>query len=150
MNKAEDQIRRAIEDGKFDNLPGKGKPLRLVRDPFEDPEWRMANHVLRNAGFSLPWIETRREIEGSLQEARGSLARSWNWRQVASQQVDSWLLVEAEWQRAEETFRRQIAELNRRILSLNLEVPNDRFQMPLLNIERELNTIQSKTDESYL
>ena len=59
MNKAEDQIRRAMEEGKFDDLPGEGKPLRLENDPFEDPEWRMAHHVLRNGGFTLPWIEAK-------------------------------------------------------------------------------------------
>jgi len=56
---AEEQIRRAIEEGKFDNLPGKGKPLNLEQNPFEDPEWRLANHVLITSGFSLPWIEKR-------------------------------------------------------------------------------------------
>ena len=146
MNKAEDQIRRAMEEGKFDNLPGKGRPLRFETDPFEDPEKRMANHVLSSAGFSLPWIETRREIEGSLQEARRSLIRSWTWRQAASQQGVSPLLVEAEWRRAEGAFRDQIAELNRRIFILNLEVPNSRFQMPLLNLEGELAAILSKID----
>jgi len=33
-------IRRAIEEGQFDDLPGKGKPLRLDEDPNSDPAWR--------------------------------------------------------------------------------------------------------------
>ena len=35
------QIREAIEDGKFDNLPGKGKPLDLSENPqlTSAPSW---------------------------------------------------------------------------------------------------------------
>ncbi len=61
MSNIEDHIRRAIEEGKFDDLPGKGKPLKLEDDPFVDPEWRLAHHMLRCSGFSLPWIERRQE-----------------------------------------------------------------------------------------
>ena len=41
----EEQIRRAIQEGKFDDLPGKGKPLKLDENPFEESEWRMANKI---------------------------------------------------------------------------------------------------------
>jgi DnaJ family protein C protein 28 len=79
MSKAEEQIRRAMEEGQFDNLPGKGKPLNLDENPYEDPEWRMAHHILHNSGFSLPWIETRREIETNLEAARTSIKTTWDW-----------------------------------------------------------------------
>ena len=46
---------------------GKGKPLRLEDDSLEDPEWRMAYHMLREGGFSLPWIELRQEIVTTLE-----------------------------------------------------------------------------------
>ncbi|MBV8719293.1 MAG: DUF1992 domain-containing protein [Chloroflexi bacterium] len=59
------QIREAEERGDFDNLPGKGKPLRL--DNW-DAEWGMAYHVLKNAGETLPWIALRKEIDAA--EAR--------------------------------------------------------------------------------
>ena len=66
MPNIEEQIRRAQEGGQFDDLPGKGKPLRLDENPHEDPEWRLAHQILRNGGFSLPWIEMWREIEAEL------------------------------------------------------------------------------------
>jgi hypothetical protein len=83
MSKVEEQICRAMEEGQFDNLPGKGKPLHLEDNPFEDPEWRLAHHVLRSSGFTLPWIEARRELEAAILEARTALRRSWAWRQAA-------------------------------------------------------------------
>ncbi len=49
----EKNIREAIEKGEFDNLPGKGQPLDLSENPFEDPDLRTVHRLLRNA-VSLP------------------------------------------------------------------------------------------------
>jgi hypothetical protein len=72
---AEERIRQAIEAGEFNDLAGKGQPLKLREYPFEDPEWRLAFHALSSSGYTLPWIETRREIESELANARKSLHR---------------------------------------------------------------------------
>jgi len=133
----EEQIRRAIASGQFDDLPGKGKPLNLDDNPFEDPEWRVANHVLRSAGFSLPWIENRREIEASFQAARQALQRAWEWRQRALQDPGARHLAQGEWERAVQAFRQQVEDINRRIFSYNLEAPNERFQLARVNFEHQ-------------
>jgi hypothetical protein len=73
MPDTDEQIRRAMQEGQFEDLPGQGRPLQLDEDPFEDPDWRLAHHMLRSAGYSLPWIETRREIEADLAAARLAL-----------------------------------------------------------------------------
>lgn len=138
-------IRRAMEAGHFDNLPGKGKPLNLEDNPFEDPTWRMAHHVLRSGGFTLPWIETLREIESNLEEARRTLRRVWSWRETSLSQGKDFQWVDAEWRRAVGVFREQILALNKRIQSYNLEVPNDRFQRQLINVEGELEKITLQT-----
>jgi DnaJ family protein C protein 28 len=140
MDRIEDQIRKAMEAGQFDDLPGKGKPLNLDDNPYEDPSWRMANQVLRNAGFTLPWIETRQEIERELEAARLSLRRAWGWRQANTGKQPPALLQE-EWARAEEAFRQQIAALNKRILSYNLQVPRDQFQLLALDAGREMDRL---------
>jgi len=144
----EEHIRRAMQDGQFDDLPGKGKPLRLEDHPFEDPEWRMAYHVLRTGGFSLPWIETRREIEETFLAARQSLQRAWDWRQKALQDPRSHHLADPEWERAVAAFRLQVEDLNRRIFSYNLEVPNQRFQLVPLNFERLLQLTTSPASDT--
>ena len=41
----EEQLRKAREEGKFDNLRGHGQPLDLSENPFEDPTWRLANDM---------------------------------------------------------------------------------------------------------
>jgi DnaJ family protein C protein 28 len=138
----EEHIRRAMEEGKFDDLPGKGKPLPLEDYPFEEAEWRVAHHLLRSAGFSLPWIEERREIEETLQAARQALQRAWLWRQQALRQQRSPSLVEAEWQRALAAFHEQIQALNQRILTYNLHVPSIQFQRLLLDEHSEVERLK--------
>jgi DnaJ family protein C protein 28 len=139
----EEIIRRAMEEGQFDNLPGKGKPLQLDQNPHQDPEWRAAHSMLKSGGFSLPWIESLREIEAHIQEARTSLARSWSW--CSAQLAESIISSQAddEWKRAIASFREKITEINREIREYNLQVPSDRFQLRLLNAEREIEQIQN-------
>lgn len=36
---AEDKIRTAIEAGEFDHLPGLGKPLPLLEEPYDENWW---------------------------------------------------------------------------------------------------------------
>jgi hypothetical protein len=54
------QIREAQERGEFDNLPGRGQPLRLED---WDQEWGLAYHVLKQAGETLPWIALGQDID---------------------------------------------------------------------------------------
>lgn len=137
----EELIRQAMQEGKFDNLPGKGRPLPLDENPHEDPELRMAHHVLRQSGFTLPWIETRREIESTLDEARTTLRRSWSWRQTALSENGPSSFVDAEWNRALNAFQRQVTSLNQRISDYNLEVPTAQLQRSMIDFERELQKI---------
>lgn len=58
----EEAIRKAQERGEFDNLPGKGKPIDLSAY-FDTPEEiRVAQSVLRNAGFAPREVDLLREI----------------------------------------------------------------------------------------
>ncbi len=141
MPDIEDHIRKAIEDGQFANLPGKGKPLHLDDNPYIDPEWRLAHHLLKSSGFTLPWIEKRQELSDTIEAARAALTRSWSWRQTALAEAQPAAQVEAEWQRAQETFRGQILALNKQILTYNLEAPVSRFQLSPLNSEDEIHII---------
>ena len=138
MSDIEEHIRRAMQEGQFDNLPGKGKPLHLDDNPFEDPEWRLAHHVLQSSGFTLPWIEKRRELEAAIEGARQALRQKWAWRESALARNQPLTSIDAEWARARQVFTRQVDELNRQITSYNLEAPSERFHLPWLNAEREI------------
>lgn len=59
---AEERIREAIERGEFDDLPGKGQPLKLEDDSHLPPDLRMAYKILKNADCLPPELELRKEI----------------------------------------------------------------------------------------
>ncbi len=55
-------IEEAMKRGKFDDLPGKGKPLDLTAY-FETPEdLRAAHSMLKNAGFTPREVDLLKEI----------------------------------------------------------------------------------------
>lgn len=137
----EEIIRRAIEEGEFDDLPGKGKPLAIDLDPHQDPDWRAAHHILKSSGFSLPWIESLREIDTNIQRARGDLSRTWSWYQKQQDNKNQTGFIESEWLKAKEHFRDKIDSINNQIRVYNLEVPNVKFQLPLVNADLEIEKV---------
>jgi DnaJ family protein C protein 28 len=142
MPNIEEHLRRAMAEGKFDDLPGKGKPLNLREDnPHADPEWELAFRILKEGGYSLPWIETIREIERELENARQDLQRAWEWYQARSTVSGRLSDIPAEWKRAQDAFKESLNGLNNRIRDYNLQVPQVRFQRPLLNYEKEVRKI---------
>jgi hypothetical protein len=59
---SEKRIRKAIENGEFDHLPGYGKPLKLDDLSAIPEELRMAYTVLKNAGYSSEEHVLKREM----------------------------------------------------------------------------------------
>jgi Domain of unknown function (DUF1992) len=96
---AERKIREAMEEGAFDHLEGKGEPLDLEEDPFEDASLRMAHRLLRNNGFAPEWIEEAKEIEAESRRLRTQSGLS------------------------REELQRRAGELNRKIAIFNLKAP---------------------------
>lgn len=63
----EEQIKKAMTEGAFDNLAGKGKPLDL-EGYFQTPEHlRMCFSILKNGDFVPGEVQTLKEI-GALKE----------------------------------------------------------------------------------
>src|SRR5690348_8149962 len=60
-----DALQEAIQRGDFDHLPGHGKPIDLTTDdnPFVPEDSKLSYRILRNAGFAVPWIEARKDID---------------------------------------------------------------------------------------
>ncbi len=124
---AERKIREAMEAGAFDNLPDKGKPIRIESNPFEDPSEWMAHHLLRVNGFAPPWIEDSKEIQNAVLRFRADLEKSPPAHQSAL-----------------EEFRERARELNRRILTYNLKSPATVFHLRTLDVEAELAAVNRR------
>ena len=143
----EKKIRQAQEEGKFDNLRGHGQPLNLDENPYEDPAWQMANHLLKENGFRPEWLEEDVALRQSLAQARAALVRSRAWRAAELQAlsgcedavaIQQRLMIADEWARAVTRFREAMAQINKGVARLNLMVPSTRFQRLKLDVEAEL------------
>jgi len=69
------QIREAVEEGKFDNLPHQGEPLPNDDNAYAG-EWGLAFHVLKIAGVAPPWIEADTAVRELLGRRDTILARA--------------------------------------------------------------------------
>ena len=93
----EELIKEAQERGEFDNLPGKGKPIDLSAY-FEMPEdTRVAQSMLKNAGFTSREVDLLNEI-AELKQVRKALTderkQQETEKQIREKQLELSLLVE--------------------------------------------------------
>ncbi len=79
---AEERIREAIQRGEFDNLPGKGKPIKLENDSHIAPELRIAHKILKNAGCLPPELELKKEIQTTEELLSGIKDTQEKYRQI--------------------------------------------------------------------
>lgn len=66
----EQRIAAAAARGAFDDLPGAGAPMELDDDLLVPEEVRVANRILKNAGFVPPAVEQLRALR-NLQDEIG-------------------------------------------------------------------------------
>ncbi|HYA41361.1 MAG TPA: DnaJ family domain-containing protein [Syntrophobacteraceae bacterium] len=69
---AEKKIREAMDNGDFDDLPGRGRPLQLEDDRHIPQDIRLAHKILKNADCLPPELELRKEIF-SIEEMLGGV-----------------------------------------------------------------------------
>lgn len=133
---AEKMLREAIENGEFDDLPGKGEPLDLKENPFEDPDLRVVHRLLRNAGFAPAWIEERKDIDAEFEAAQTKLSRAWAlFGKSGNASSDH------EWERNVREFRDKVAELNQRTRIYNLKAPAAVFHRRHIDADKIIETI---------
>lgn len=137
----EKKLREAIESGEFDDLPGKGEPIDLRENPFEDPDLRTVHRLLRNAGFAPAWIEERKDIDAELATAQTKLTRAWALFGSGGKATS-----EAEWERSVKDFREQVVELQQRIRTYNLKAPATVFHRKHIDVEKILDAIKGNAN----
>ena len=124
----------------INTLPGKGKPLNLNRNPYADEADELANSLLKNAGFTLPWIEDSRKIDAELAAARAKLVRARDeYHEMRDAQIcagQQW--VEGSWQAALREFRQAVENINRQIRDFNLKAPNVNVHKFVIRVDEEL------------
>jgi hypothetical protein len=125
------QIREAMEEGKFDDLPHRGRPLPRDDDSFAG-EWAMAYRVLRNAGAAPPWIEADKEVRELLAKRDAILRRA-----------EQGSLASFVRRRDREALAALVVAINGAIARLNAEAPTDRQHRLPLSLPTELERIDA-------
>jgi len=120
----ERQIREAMADGRFDDLPHQGRRLP-IEDDAAAGDWALAFRMLRNAGVAPPWIEADKAVR-ELLEARERLFAKARRSQPASRQ------------RLRAELERLVRDLDRAIAGVNAEAPTDRQHRRPLVLADEL------------
>ncbi len=145
MPNVEDLIKKAMQEGKFDNLPGKGKKIHLEEsNPHADPEWELAYGLLKDAGYTLPWIETLQGIKKDIEAARDDLRQAWQVHKFDYGQLSASTSGAADWERSQQAFRVKLEAINKRIRDYNLQVPAVRFQRQVLDFEQEVQKVKNR------
>ncbi|HJP89141.1 MAG TPA: DUF1992 domain-containing protein [Candidatus Limnocylindrales bacterium] len=122
------QIREAMAEGAFDNLPHQGAPLPNDENPLAG-EWQLAFKMLRDAGYAPPWIEADKEIRELLARRDALLAR------VRSNPPSA-----LGRRRDREAIERLVGNINAAVARLNSEAPSPRQHRRSLVLADELAT----------
>ena len=130
------QIEEAMRAGAFDNLPGKGKPQDLGKNPNAPSDMDMANRILKENDLSPGWIADRKEMLAKIDDLRHRLSTTWD-RRRANQDHRAPTL----WADDLVRFQAEIDDLNRRIATINLGMAISRLEIFRLNLDHELKRI---------
>jgi hypothetical protein len=121
------QIREAIEQGQFENLPHQGESLPDDYNPFAG-DMDLAFHVLRNAGYAPPWIEDDKEVRALLDRRTTILERA-----AAGEPPSSFAR-----KRDRDELDELVIKVNAAIARVNAEAPTDSVRRRPLVLADEL------------
>ena len=127
-------IQDAMEAGKFSNLPGEGKPLKLDDDIHTPEHLRLAHKLMRDNDIAPDWIIDGQELEALREAMLKTLRRAGN----AYRNHQDTARAETDWFRAQRIFVETALRYNRKVLSYNLKVPPGIAHRAAINTEREI------------
>lgn len=145
-NLIEDLIQDGQERGAFDNLRGKGKPLKLDKSPF-GAEWKLAHDLMKENDVLPPWIAQRNDIMAQIKQFRVDLGRVWARHDQAFRfaqgkgQKDA---LSLSWDDACRQWAADLVVLNKRIRDFNLGRPSEGLEIVSLSLDRELARVGAK------
>ena len=133
-------IEEAIRAGAFDDLPGRGKPLRLLNNPYA-PGTELAYQLLKDNEYTLPWISERAAVLARIQALREEIAASWPAYQadyLGSANDSQRLEVSQEWSTLLAGWEETIDSINKDITTVNLKQPGEQLEILKLTLNSEL------------
>lgn len=150
---AERKILDAIEEGAFENLPGKGKPLTLEVDTRVPPELRMAYRLMREANVLPDWIEMDKEIRRRQERIQAGIEEYARRREVDQEraQGDRAWISRMDGRRDDFLIHtaRELRDLNQLIDRFNLIVPAASRQRPRANLTERMEELEHRFPRAH-
>ncbi|KAI0089221.1 hypothetical protein BDY19DRAFT_1041588 [Irpex rosettiformis] len=162
----EDRIERARREGRFNNISGRGQPLKRFteeRNPFIAREEFLMNRIVQRNGAAPPWIEIQGELESALYSFRNALRDSWTRRAIrmltlsrsaallpklSLAEVTSWR--DTEWEAREKSYHdTALAEINSLVRKYNGLAPYP-VRRIAYSLEVELSKVYQESGEDIL
>ena len=134
------RIEQAMREGAFDNLPGRGQPLKLNKNPFVPDDQQMAFKLLENNDLRPAWIGERNRILSDIEQLRDSLtdtAGRYQRSLVATTDAAERERLSSDWASQIERWTTEIADLNQRIEIVNLQQPVAHLEIIKLRLDDE-------------
>ena len=142
------RIEEAARDGVFDNLRGSGKPQNLDRNPYAPEGMEMAFDLLQNNDLAPGWVMERKEIQGSVAALRKLIESKTTAHREAQDAAKDRARLNEIWRRKVLAWQIEIAELNRRIDTLNLDQPLTQLELIKLRLDDELGRVGATQTEA--
>ncbi|MFN8450789.1 MAG: DUF1992 domain-containing protein [Anaerolineae bacterium] len=123
MSLIDEQIKDAIRQGHFADLPGAGKPLKLDDDAHTPDHLRVAHKLMRDNDLVPDWIAQGRELDAAREKLLEDV------RRTARAKPGSGALA---------ALYAAGKQYNRQALSYNLKVPNGVAHKRHVDVDVEL------------
>jgi DnaJ family protein C protein 28 len=138
----EEIITAAQEEGKFDDLPGRGRPLSLRKNPYA-PEWDLAHRLLKDNDLVPVWIMERKALLSRIDALRRQIAAAWERGRAAyadPRRRDQAVIC---WDDACKRWQKEIIALNQDVTDFNLGRPFDHLEIYTLSLDAELERVDA-------
>ena len=146
----EDQIRKAMERGDFNNLRGKNKPIKFEENAYEDPELRLPFKILKDAGFAPYWVEEGKQIDAAIANCHmtfDKFVETLAYRRARYGYISRTPEFERRVMQVMGTCAHQLEEANKKIDKYNMIVPMYWLQRKKIDTEAEISALQRRLDE---
>ncbi|MBK8987272.1 MAG: DUF1992 domain-containing protein [Chloroflexi bacterium] len=139
-NLIDDLIEDGRQQGLFDNLPGKGKPLDLNQNHYAGSQ-QLANSLLKDNQMSPAWLMQRNALQEKIQNFRQKLGRVWQryereYHYAQDDGIRSGLIIG--WDNEVRKLEAEAVELNKAVESYNLKRPLENLEIYKLRLDEEI------------
>lgn len=119
---SERKIEEAMEEGLFENLPDKGKPIRMDDDWLIPAEWRPAVRLLKSAQVLPDWMQWSKELEQARLECTACLQQTERehirYRPTSDETFEAW------YEGRLRLYQKAMRRVNDLILKYNVAAPS--------------------------